>query len=39
MRTIRVIASSVGVLFALVATFVAVKSVPDVQHYRRLRNM
>jgi hypothetical protein len=39
MRTVGVIASSLAAVAALVATAVAVRSIPDVRHYRRLRNM
>jgi hypothetical protein len=39
MRTIGVVASSLFAVAALVAAALAVKSVPDVRHYRRLRNM
>ena len=39
MRIIGVIASSLVVVAALVAGALAVKSVPDLRHYRRLRDM
>jgi hypothetical protein len=39
MRTVGVIASSLVIAGALVATAVAVRSVPDVRHYLRLRKM
>lgn len=39
MRTVGVIASSVFVAGVLVATAVAVRCVPDVRHYLRLRKM
>ena len=39
MRTVGVIASSLVVVAAVGAAAVAVKFVPDVRQYRRLRNM
>ena len=39
MRTIGMIASAAGVGVLLAATAVVVKSLPDVAHYRRIRNM
>ena len=39
MRSVGVIASSFVIAGALAATAVAVKSLPDVKHYLRLRNM
>ena len=39
MRIVGVIASSLVVVAAVVAAAFAVKSVPDLKHYRRLRDM
>ena len=39
MRTIGVISSGLAVVGAFVAAAVVVKSIPDIRHYRRLRNM
>jgi hypothetical protein len=39
MQTIGIVASAVVVLSALMAATVAFKSIPDLKHYRRIRNM
>lgn len=39
MHMVGVIASSLVFAGALVAAAAVVKSVPDIRHYRRLRNM
>ena len=39
MQIIGVVASAVVVAGVLLGTAVALKSIPDIQHYRRIRNM
>lgn len=39
MQIIGVVASAVVVAGVLPAIAVALKSIPDIQHYRRIRNM
>ena len=39
MQIIGVLATGVVVAGALLATVVALKSIPDIKHYRRIRNM
>ena len=39
MQIIGVVASAVVVAGALLVTAVALRSIPDIQHYRRIRNM
>lgn len=39
MQTVGIMASAVVVVGLLAATAVAVRSIPDIQHYRRIRNM
>lgn len=39
MQTVGIMASAVVVVGLLAATAVAVKSIPDIRHYRRIRNM
>lgn len=39
MQIIGVLATGVVVAGALLATAVALKSIPDIKHYRRIRNM
>jgi len=39
MQTVGLVASALVVVGALAATVVVVKSLPDIAHYRRLRNM
>lgn len=39
MQTIGIMASAVVVVSLLAAMGVAVKSIPDIRHYRRIRNM
>lgn len=39
MRIIGVIALSSAAVAALGAALVAIKSIPDIRHYRRIRNM
>jgi hypothetical protein len=38
-RTVGVITSGLVAVGALMATAVALKSIPDIRHYRRIRNM
>ena len=38
-RTVGVISSGLVAVGVLVATAVALKSIPDIRHYRRIRNM
>ncbi len=39
MQTVGVLASALVVAGAVAAAVVVVKSLPDIAHYRRLRNM
>lgn len=39
MQIIGVLATGVVVAGALLGTAVALKSIPDIKHYRRIRNM
>ena len=39
MQTVGIMASAVFVVGVLAVTAVAVKSIPDIRHYRRIRNM
>lgn len=39
MQTIGIMTSAVVVAGLLAATAFAVKSIPDIRHYRRIRNM
>jgi len=39
MQTVGILASALVVAGAVAATVVVVKSLPDLAHYRRLRNM
>ena len=39
MQIIGVLATGAVVAGALLATAVALKSIPDIKHYRRIRNM
>jgi hypothetical protein len=39
MQIIGVLATGVVVAGALLATAVALKSIPDIKHYRRIRSM
>jgi hypothetical protein len=39
MQTVGIMASAVVVVGVLAAAAVAVKSIPDIRHYRRIRNM
>jgi hypothetical protein len=39
MHIVGIMASAMVVVGALAATAVALKSIPDIGHYRRIRNM
>lgn len=39
MQTIGIVASGVAVAGVLFAAAVALKSIPDIRHYRRIRKM
>ncbi len=39
MQIVGIMASAVVGLFVLAATAIALKSIPDIRHYRRIRNM
>ena len=39
METVGILASGVMIVGVLVATVVTLRAIPDIRHYRRLRNM
>ena len=39
MQTIGILASGVVVVGVVAATAVVLRSIPDIRHYRRIRNM
>ena len=39
MHIVGILASAVTAVFVLLTMVVAVKSIPDVRHYRRIRSM
>lgn len=39
MHVVGILASAVAAVSVLLATVVAFKSIPDIQHYRRIRSM
>ena len=39
MQIVGIVASAAVVVGVLAATAVALKSIPDIRHYRRIRNM
>jgi hypothetical protein len=39
MQTVGIMATGVFVAGVLVATAVVLRSIPDIRHYRRIRNM
>ena len=39
MQTVGILATGVFAVGVLAATAVAVRSIPDIRHYRRIRNM
>lgn len=39
MHTVGILASAAAAACVLLTTVVALKSIPDIKHYRRIRNM
>jgi hypothetical protein len=39
MQTVGILATGIVVVGVLAATAFAVRSIPDIRHYRRIRNM
>lgn len=39
METVGILASGAMIVGVVVATVVTVRAIPDIRHYRRLRNM